>query len=208
MKTPLSLPLAALLALALLSACGGEVPETEPEGGYNAFRDALASGDAERIWGALDPRIHDDLTVVHQQIQTTADRIAQLQPSDREDARRATGMDELLALETPYDLFVHVYQPARVPDLSDGSRYAESLEAADVALLDDTHAVVLTRGDQEFQLVRIDDGTWRVGEPVASWLAAAVAPIPANLSSVERAVRLFGSGADELERMRRLGLVE
>lgn len=208
MMTPSWKPVLLVLIAMCLSACGGDAPVTEPEGGYDVFRQALASSDAERIWSAIDPRIHEDLAAVHQQIQTTEDRIAQLQPSDREDTRLATGMESLLGLETPFDLFVHIYQPARVPDLSDGSRYAESLEVSEVALVDANNAVVLTRGDQEFQLVRLDDGTWRVREPIAGWVAASVAPITSNLASVERAVRLFGSGADELERMRRLGLVD
>ena len=53
-----------------------------------------------------------------------------------------------------------------------------------------------------------DDGIWRVDEPLRTHISAALAPMATNLASVERAVRLFGTGADELERMRRLGLVE
>lgn len=197
-----------LLAFLLLCACASDAPVTEPEGGFAAFRDALATRDASQVWATVDQAVHAEAEMAFEQLKTMEDRISQLQPSDQDEALEQSGVLALANVEDAFSMFETVFLASRIPDLTPGGRYADSLEVADVVRVDDRRAIVLTRGDQEFAVVSGDDGVWRVDEPVRSHLAAALAPMATNLASVERAVRLFGTGADELERMRRLGLVE
>lgn len=201
-----------LLLIALLGcvvvSCNRSAGPEEPRGGYERFVDALTSRDNDAIWGALS---HDTREVAEQAVATlrdTADRIEQLQASDRDDARAATGIALLDDVDGGRALFDVVFDPNRLPGMEDGSRYAAGLRADDEVSIATGEALIISRSGQQFEVVLEDDGQWRVREPMLSELRRAVANIEHNHGDIERAVRLFGLAAEEAERMRRLGLID
>ena len=196
------------LLMCFVLACGESESSNDPRAGYRAFVEALASQDNEAIWGTLSSdtrRVLDDAVA---ELQTTAEQIEQLQPSDREDAREATGVAMLESVQSGRALFDRVFLPERLPGMEEGARHAAGLTPDDEVFVSEREVIILTRSGQRFELVLEEDGQWRVREPMRSTLQGAVRSVEDNLVNVRRAVRLFGLAAEEAERMRRLGLIE
>ena len=170
--------------------------------------EALASRDNEAIQGTLSSdtrRVLDDAVA---ELQTTAEQIEQLQPSDREDAREATGVAMLESVQSGRALFDRVFLPERLPGMEESAPTTAAERADDEVFVAEREVIILTRSGQRFELVLEEDGQWRVHEPMRSTLQGAVRSVEDNLVPVRRAVRLFGLAAEEAERMRRLGLIE
>lgn len=198
--------LALLMCFAL--ACGESERSSDPRAGYRAFVAALASQDNEAIWGTLSQDTRSVLDDAVAGLQTTAEQIEQLQSSDREDAREATGVAMLESVQSGRALFDRVFLPQRLPGMEEGARHAAGLMPDDEVFVSEREVIILTRSGQRFELVLEEDGQWRVREPMRSTLQAAVGSVDDNLVNVRRAVRLFGLAAEEAERMRRLGLID
>lgn len=191
-----------------LAACGGEKPPTEPEGGLAVFGAALASQDADAIWARLTPDTQLVAESALSALGTTDQLIERLQSSDQLDTREATGTGRLEELETPEALFALLVNPTTLPPLEEKSRLRAGMRAETVVQVAENTAIVVTRADQEFELVRSDDGEWRVREPVYSLLTRAAAPIHQNRARVEQAVNLFGVSAELEEELIRYGLLD
>jgi hypothetical protein len=76
-----------------------------------------------------------------------------------------------------------------------------------VQVAEDT-TIVVTRADQEFEMVRGEDGEWFVREPIYSLLSQATTRIHENRQRVEDAVRLFGVSAELEDELRAYGLLD
>lgn len=195
------------IALAL-AACEQTSPSTEPEGGLEAFAEALASQNAALVYDRLAPDTQALCVNALQALRATDDAIQQLQPSDQADARAATGLHILDNVDAPQELFAALLSTQNIPSLNENDGYRVGMTPDNTALVTEDTALVVSRADQEFEMRRGDDGDWRVREPIHSLLEHAVAPIHANQAAVDNAVRLFGEGVEIDDELRQLGLLE
>lgn len=201
-------PTALLVTLLALPACGGEKPPTEPEGGLAVFGEALATHEIDAIWARLSP---DTQLVAESALAAfiaTEQQIDRLQSSDQLDTREATGTQLLETIDSPEALFTLLVNPSRLPPLEEKSRLRAGMRAETVVQVAEDTAIVVTRANQEFEMVRGDDGEWRVREPIYSLLTRAAAPIHENRARVEGAVSVFGVSAELEEELIRYGLLD
>lgn len=199
---------ATIAVAASIGACQKDVPPTEPEGGLQAFTNALASRDTDAIYERLSPDTQALCETALATLHATDEAIQQLQPSDRADARAATGVDALEELPTASALFASLLATNNIPSLDDRDRYRDGLGVSSTVPVAGDTVMVVSKADQEFELKLGDDGEWRIREPMYSLLEGAVARIHSNAEAVDNAVRLFGVGAEVEEELRELGLLE
>ncbi|MFT6400440.1 MAG: hypothetical protein ACJAYU_005211 [Bradymonadia bacterium] len=198
----------AIFSAILFGACAGEKPPTEPEGGLSLFTTALAAGDEAAIWDRLSPDTQLVCESALAALAATDQQIERLQPSDQADARAATGSELATTLESPLALFELLTDTAILPDLDEKERHRTGMRAESVVQVAEDTTIVVTRADQEFEMVRGEDGEWFVREPIYSLLSQATTRIHENRQRVEDAVRLFGVSAELEDELRAYGLLD
>ncbi len=199
--------LVAICATAVMS-CGNGGGHTDAENAYNAFLSALQTAEPDQIWQLLsdDTRVILDGAIDSLEAMTTL--IEQLQPSDQLDARVRSGVELLDTASAPGALFERLVDLSVMPPLDERGRYRAGLRVSDVIQVAPDIVIITTRAGQEFEMVLQPDGGWRVREPFRGLLNEAVANLHDNRESLERAVQLFGRGAQELDELRRYGLLD
>lgn len=185
----LSLYAALLAGTLLLAACANQPQPDEPEGGFIAFRDALLAKDATGVWATLSDDTRDLFSEAHDALQVMQQLIRHLGPGDREAARDQSGVLLLRSIDSPEALFRHLFNQATIPD---ERALVVGLQVQHVEPVDDSTAMVHTRGLQAFEMLRHEDGIWRVRSPIHEDFAQRIARINANLGSLETAVSRFG----------------
>jgi hypothetical protein len=183
--TPIALLLVCLcLWLGPLTVgCGSEPTPQEPEGGYLAFRDALLSGSSANLWDWIT----EDTKQLYQDaiadLQALTESVQLLSPADRAVAYERTAVRLAERAQTGRQLFVEI---VRIADLFGDERYRVGTDPDDVVLHagDPRRATVTTRAGQSFELVREDDGVWRVSS-LATMARSQLQAIAENLSAVD-----------------------
>ena len=201
LKAHLVSALSLLLFASTLAGCGKSNPATEPEGGYAAFRTAMLSRDANTVWLTLSDDTHELFDGVLQTLQATEAMIEKLQPSDQADARAAIGAELLDRIDEPRDLFAYIFSSENIP-VEPG--FEVGLNRKSIALDGEERAIVTTEGGQEIEMVRDEDGFWRVRSPLHEQFAEAFSVMEANRSNLETAINLFGAAANEDREISRL----
>jgi hypothetical protein len=184
-------PVPLLLCLWLV-ACEPSRDLSTPEGAYAAFSAALLTHDTQALWDSLAPETHALFERAHASLVETRQLIERLQPSDRALASERTGVRILDQAKTPQQLFEAVFYRENVPT---EIGFSEGLAPARVVTVDPTHATVVSRANQEFELVAAPDGSWRVRSPLHEPLAQALSRVETNRANIETAVELFGNPA-------------
>ena len=197
-----------LIVLALLAptfaGCQSAYKATDPEGGFAAFRAALLAREPEQIWFTLSSDTHELFDEVLRSLAANEDMIQQLQPSDREEARTAMGGELLDRMESSADLFAWIFAQENVPT---ETGFDVGLRVRSVEMDGDDRALITTRAGQEIEMVREEDGLWRVRSPLHEQFASAFAVMEENRAALEAAINLFGAAANEdAEIARLLGL--
>ena len=205
----LSKSLRALPALLVsFAGCSGEKPSTEPEGGLAVFTDALAAHDEAAMWERLSPDTQLLCESALAALAATDQQIERLQPSDQIDTRAATGADRIEEFASPQALFEFLVDTTSLPPLGDKTRYRTGLRSESIVQVAENTTIVVTRADQEFEMIRAEGGEWLVREPFYTLLTDATAPMRANRQRVEDAVRLFGVSAELEDELIRYGLID
>ena len=156
--TVLVLVISVLVMSASLWGCGSEVGPTEPEGGYLAFRDALLSGHPEQLWEWIDADTRQVYEDGVGELRALAESIRLLSPADRALAYERTAVSLADQVNTGAELFNRV---VRLENLVGDERYRLGTEMDEIETEED-QATVTTRAGQTFEMVREDDGIWRV----------------------------------------------
>lgn len=198
----LSLLLLLLLsAMLTFSGCKKHNAPTEPEGGFSAFRAALLNRDADALWYTLSDDTHALFSDVLTTLRATESMVDKLQPSDRDEARAAIGADLLDTIDEPRQLFTYIFSSENIPV---EAGYAAGLRVEDITLDGDERAVIRTASGQDIEMVRDEDGFWRVRSPLHEQFAEAFAVMEANRGNLETAINLFGAAANEDAEIARL----
>lgn len=184
-----------------LVACSKSNPATEPEGGYAAFRTAMLSRDADAVWSTLSDETHQLFDGVLQTLRATEAMIGKLQPSDQADARAAIGAELLDRIEEPRQLFAYIFSTENIP-VEPG--FEVGLQMREIVRDGEDRAVVTAASGQEIEMVRDEDGFWRVRSPLHEQFAEAFSVMEANRSNLETAINLFGAAANEDAEIQRL----
>lgn len=193
-----------LVVAVLCAGCSEDVPITEPEGAWDAFSIALFAGDADGVWDLLAADTHARFGAAWEDLQAMDEMLRYLQASERAEVRRAAGLHMLDSLEGPEDLFAWMFVGTSVPR---GDRHLDGAAVAEI-VVDGDHCQVETRAGQQFELVREEDGVWRVAAPLDAMFASRLDRIATNREHLRDTVTLFGTGADVREELRRYGLLE
>lgn len=187
--------------LALASGCRSSAKPTEPEGGFAAFRGALMARDADALWLTLSDDTHLLFDEVLTTLRATESMVDKLQPSDRDEARAAIGADLLDTIEEPRQLFQYIFSSENIP-VETG--FAVGLRLKHVEMDGEDRAVVKTASGQDIELLRDEDGFWRVRSPIHELFAEAFSVMESNRGNLETAINLFGAAANEDAEIARL----
>lgn len=188
-------------AMLTFSGCKKHNAPTEPEGGFSAFRAALLNRDADALWYTLSDDTHALFSDVLTTLRATESMVDKLQPSDRDEARAAIGADLLDTIDEPRQLFTYIFSSENIPV---EAGYAAGLRVEDITLDGDERAVIRTASGQDIEMVRDEDGFWRVRSPLHEQFAEAFAVMEANRGNLETAINLFGAAANEDAEIARL----
>lgn len=154
-------PMLCLLTV-LGTACNSELDPTKPEDAYLIFRDALFEGDIDTIWQRSDQATHDYFQQRYEQLVQMGVFIDRYLPqTDHRLARRQSGVELTESAKNGHQLFAKVFQPQLLP-AADGVRFGSNVREIQISE-DGNAAIIVTRGQQEFPLVRAADNQWYVG---------------------------------------------
>jgi hypothetical protein len=165
-----------------LGGCGSDPPPTEPEGGYLAFRAALLSADSQALWETVTDDTHQIYRDTLADLEAIRESLELLSPSDRAIARERTGVILLARASTAEELFDVLLRLENLVG-DEGVRLGSAIDDVTANPAEGT-ASVLTRAGQTFDLIRSDDGIWRVNT-LASVAADRLRSISNNLMAVE-----------------------
>lgn len=150
----------ALLAAVAAAACGSEPGPTEPEGAYLAFRQALLSGRPPELWSWISEdtkQIYRDALV---DLDALSESVRLLSPADRAVAYERTAVRLADVVDSGEELFDELI---RLENLVGDDRYAMGTEIEEIQVTEsEERATVTTVAGQTFELVREEDGIWRV----------------------------------------------
>ena len=142
--------------------CSGELDPKEPDDAYLMFRDALFAGDAAQVWERLDPSTHDYFQKRYERLARMDQEIQRYLPqADWRLARKQSGTVLLAEVKDGKGLFMRLLTPKNVPR---DKAFELGSEVGKVTLAEDKKsAIILTRGEQSYVMVR-DDKTqqWHV----------------------------------------------
>lgn len=183
------------------AGCNSSAKPTEPEGGFAAFHTALMSRDADALWVTLSDDTHLLFDEVLETLRVTESMVEKLQASDRDAARADIGAELLDTIDTPQALFAYIFSTENIP-LEAG--YTAGLRAKGVTVESEDRAFVHTSGGQDIEMVRDENGFWRVRSPIHELFAEAFSVMEANRGNLETAINLFGAAANEDAEIARL----
>jgi hypothetical protein len=150
-----------LAALSLLpAACSSELDPKDPEGAYLMFREALLNGDEEALWEALSESTKQLFSDGYQDLLDLDVAIDQLAPEDRTIARERTAARLLSRVDGPKSLFLMIVRLENVAG-EDRFRYGSAVDEVNVDE-EAGEATVVTEAGTQIELVRQEDGIWRV----------------------------------------------
>lgn len=192
---------AGLLNVAGASGCSGKADVTEPDGGYAAFRAAMLARNPDAVWATLSDDTRQLFRDVLATLEATDNMVDQLQPTDRQQAREAIGAELLDDIDEPRQLFAYIFAHENIPV---EANFAAGLQARQVERTSDNRAVVHTRGGQDVEMIRDEDGYWRVRSPLHELFASAFSAMETNRANLETAINLFGAATNEEEEIARL----
>lgn len=192
---------AGLLSLIGSSGCSGEADVTEPEGGYAAFRAAMLARNPDAVWATLSDDTRQLFREVLATLEATDSMVDQLQPTDRQQAREAIGAELLDEIDEPRKLFAYIFAHENIPV---EANFAAGLQARQIEQTSETRALVHTRGGQDVEMIRDEDGYWRVRSPLHELFASAFSAMETNRANLETAINLFGAATNEEEEIARL----
>lgn len=142
-------------------ACNSELDPSDPEDAYDIFRHALFEGDGEKVWARTDEQTREYFEQRHEVLQEMNALIERYLPhTDHQIARSQSGAELLDEIESGEELFVRLFEPVEFPD-NHAIRFGAEVQQIQMAEDGET-AVVLTRSEQEFVIVRQDDENWYV----------------------------------------------
>ncbi len=154
---------AILLVIAIVfgAACSSELDPSDPEDAFELFRIALLEGDGDGVWERTDETTRQYFLDRHASLEHMDELIERYLPSvDHQLARSRSGAELLDELDSPEDLFDHVFQFEAMAD-NDAVRLGSDPRQIQMNE-EETSAVILTRTEQEFVLVLQDDEQWYV----------------------------------------------
>ncbi len=174
------LPLLIFLVVAplLLPACRGERDPERPSDAYLLFRDALFDGDAKGVWARTDERTRAHLDEHYARLVEMNEMIERYLPAtDHQLARNQAGVVLLDRVSSGEELFLHLFDTTEFP--ADDQAVFHGSRVQEIQMAEDgDSAIILTRGENEFLLVRQEDEEWYVNlvdsgdflNPVFAWL--------------------------------------
>lgn len=170
------------------SGCQEELPVTDPNGGYIAFQTALLSGDADELWAALSDDTQSLFVEGWAAIVASRMLVQQLDQSDRAEAFRSAGLNVLQRVDSPQSLFEFLFNTDLIFDTP---AYVKGLKAKSVEEMTADIVWIHTEAGQKVELLRDEDGVWRIREPIHEAFAARIGTIEGNRAALETAVALF-----------------
>lgn len=140
----------------LMAACGGDLDPEDPEDAYALFHQALFDGDAEGVWERSDETTRNYFQQRYEALEHMNELIERyLPPTDHQLARAQSGAELTDELDDGRELFIHIFDGLAVDDQA-AIQFGASAAQVQMAEEGDT-ARLITRSDQEFDLVRQDD---------------------------------------------------
>jgi hypothetical protein len=193
----------------LMVSCVSEAPLTEPEGGMHAFAvtyaEAVGEGNPGPLYQTISDANHARLSGALVELRQMEGLLQGLQESEREVYREQAGLVFAASLAGPYDLLAHLVSRAQLPV---GERVIRGMAVAEVQPTDDANIVnVVTVAGETFTLHRGEDQNWRVHSPVDAWIEASLADLRQSRDNLTGIVDMYGTGANELDELRRLGFL-
>jgi hypothetical protein len=207
MRTPreLSTLCFRICALAtLLGACSEELPRTEPEGGFNAFAVAVVSDSPAAFWETVSADNQRQFADALVRLKDMERVITRFQPAEQEQYRTQAGVDLIRTIDTPYALYEQVM--AGVP-ICRGERCLQGMAVRETEMLGEDEARIRTSADQNFTVVRGEDGIWRVDQPIDAFFARSLTDVHNSYENLTASAEFFGTGLDELTELRQLGFL-
>lgn len=183
------------------TGCKSGANVTEPEGGYAAFRAAMLARNPDAVWSTLSDDTRQLFRDVFATLEATDNMIDQLQPTDRAQAREAIGAELLDDIDEPRQLFAYIFSHENIPI---EANFAAGLQAQRVENTSESRAIIHTRGGQEVEMIRGEDGYWRVRSPLHELFASAFSAMETNRANLETAINLFGAATNEEAEIARL----
>lgn len=178
-----------LVALVVTSAgCSSELDPGKPGDAYLLFRDALFAGDAQAVWNRTDEETREHFQVRYEQLVEMGKLINRYLPqTDHRLARRQSGAELTDSVTNGEALFLKVFTPAELPR-DEAIRFGSEVHEIQMAE-DGNTAVIVTRSEQEFVVVKARDGQWYVNLlESGDVLASSFAWLDQNASALEQTV--------------------
>ncbi len=152
----LLLLLCLLLSIGALTACSGELDPQDPEEAYELFRTALFEGDPQGVWQRSDDQTRDYFEDRYRALVEMDELIERYLPAtDHQLARAQSGAELTDHIDDGHQLFVHLFDGASMAQ-EEAIRFGSN--AAQVQMAEDGEtARLITRSDQQFDLIRHDE---------------------------------------------------
>lgn len=142
--------------------CSSELDPQDPGDAYLMFRDALFSGESDKVWGRLDADTHQYFELSYTELEGMGATIERYLPqADHRLAKSQSGVKLLNEVSDGKTLFIRVLTPDKLPK---EEAFKLGSEIAELSLNEDeTLAKVVTKGGQTFFLSsNKSDGQWYV----------------------------------------------
>jgi hypothetical protein len=168
--------------------CESELDPGRADEAYMLFRDALFAGNGEGVWLRTDQATHDHFQHRYTQL-VQMDKLIEsyLPQTDHRLARRQSGVELIDAVSDGRALFLRVFDVANFPQdeaILFGSEVGEIQMSAD-----GNAAAIITRGEQQFMMVKSSDGQWYVSLLESGEVLSAVfAWLDKNVAALEQTV--------------------
>ena len=162
-KANLSLGLVFLLlfSAAFLVGCRGDLDPQRPDDAYLLFRDALFAGDGQGVWNRSDDQTRKYFEEHYERLVEMNALIERYLPlTDHQLARRQSGVELIERVDSGEALFLQIFTPEQLPD-DNAIHFGSTVREIRVSE-DGQTAVILTRGEQEFVMMRQDKDEWFV----------------------------------------------
>lgn len=150
-----------LLLSSSLIGCKSELDPARADDAYVLFRDALFAGDAEGVWLRSDKATHDHFQHRYTQLVQMDNLIESYLPqTDHRLARRQSGVELVDSVSDGHSLFLRVFDISNFPQ-DDAILFGS--EVGEIQMSEDGNsAAIITRGEQQFMMVKAGDGQWYV----------------------------------------------
>lgn len=139
------------LGTVFLTACGGKLDPSDPEGAFNLFKTAMLNGDRDTMWNHIAPSSQEYFDAQLGRLKEMDEKIGRyLPPTDHKLARRQAGSILTDELSTGRQLFDKIVTPSNLPK---DEKYLVGLTVAEIKVSEDEKtAAILTRAKQKVLL--------------------------------------------------------